>query len=139
AARRTRCDDLSLPPSASRGQSGASAQAGHRDARGPDRPGGRRFRGCARSGGRSGPPGVARSGGGMSLFEKLGQVGGMLRNLPKLKEELERTQQRLGQLTAEGDAGAGMVKVRVSGRMEVLGCSLSEDAMKLNDREMLED
>jgi DNA-binding YbaB/EbfC family protein len=75
----------------------------------------------------------------MSWFEKLGQFGGMLRNLPKLKEELEKTQQRLGQLTVEGDAGAGMVKVRVSGRIEVLSCSLSEEAMKLNDREMLED
>jgi len=73
------------------------------------------------------------------MFEKLGQFASMLRNLPKMKEEIERTQQRLGQLTAEGDAGGGMVKVRVNGRMEVLGCSLSEEAMKLNDREMLED
>src|SRR5438552_19091831 len=73
------------------------------------------------------------------MFEKLSQVASLLRNPSKIKEEIERTQQRLGQLTAEGDAGAGMVKVRVSGRMEVLGCSLSEEAMKLNDREMLED
>jgi DNA-binding YbaB/EbfC family protein len=73
------------------------------------------------------------------MFEKLGQFASMLRNLPKMKEEIERTQQRLGQVTAEGDAGGGMVKVRVSGRMEVLGCSLSDEAMKLNDREMLED
>src|SRR6516162_3714997 len=73
------------------------------------------------------------------LFDKLSSIASMLRNLPKMKEEIERTQQRLGQLTAEGDAGGGMVKVRVNGRMEVLGCSLSEEAMKLNDREMLED
>ena len=73
------------------------------------------------------------------MFEKLSAFAGMIRNLPKMKEELERTQQRLGQLTAEGDAGAGMVKVRANGRMEILGCSISEDAMKLNDREMLED
>jgi nucleoid-associated protein EbfC len=73
------------------------------------------------------------------MFEKLSAFAGMIRNLPKMKEELERTQQRLGQLTAEGDAGAGMVKVRANGRMEILGCSISEDAMKLNDREMLEE
>jgi DNA-binding YbaB/EbfC family protein len=73
------------------------------------------------------------------MFEKLSAFAGMIRNLPKMKEELERTQQRLGQLTAEGDAGAGMVKVRANGRMEILGCSISDDAMKLNDREMLED
>jgi DNA-binding YbaB/EbfC family protein len=73
------------------------------------------------------------------MFEKLGQFAGLLRNLPKMKEEIERTQQRLGQLTAEGDAGGGMVKVRVNGRMEVLSCTLSEEAVRLNDREMLEE
>src|SRR5438552_7330004 len=73
------------------------------------------------------------------MFEKLSQVASLLRNPSKIKEEIERTQQRLGQLTAEGDAGGGMVKVRVNGKMEVLGCTLSEEALKLNDGELLED
>jgi DNA-binding YbaB/EbfC family protein len=73
------------------------------------------------------------------MLEKLGQLASFVRNFPKLKEEIEKTQQRLGQLTAEGDAGGGMVKVRVNGRFEVLSCSLSEEALRLNDREMLED
>jgi hypothetical protein len=63
----------------------------------------------------------------------------MLRHLPRLKEEVEKLQQRLAQLTAEGDAGGGMVRVRVNGKMEVLACTLSEDALRLGDREMLED
>ena len=73
------------------------------------------------------------------MFKELGQIAGLMRHLPKIKEEMERLQQRLGQLTAEGDAGAGMVKIRVNGRMEVLACQLSEEALKLGDREMLED
>jgi DNA-binding YbaB/EbfC family protein len=73
------------------------------------------------------------------MFKGMGQFAGLMRNLPKLKEEMEQLQQRLGQITAEGDAGAGMVKVRVNGRMELIGVSLGEDALKLNDREMLED
>src|SRR5260370_10493584 len=73
------------------------------------------------------------------LFDKIGQFAGLLRNLPKMKEEIERTQQRLGQLTAEGDAGGGMIKMKVNGKMEVLSCSLSDEAVKLNDREMLEE
>ena len=73
------------------------------------------------------------------MFEKIRQFAGMLQNLPKMKEEIARAQQRLGQLTAEGDAGGGMVKVRVNGRMEMLNCSISEEATKLNDREMLEE
>jgi len=73
------------------------------------------------------------------MFEKISQFAGLLRNLPKMKDEIERARQRLGQLTTEGDAGGGMVKVRVNGRMEVLNCSISEEAIKLNDREMLEE
>jgi DNA-binding YbaB/EbfC family protein len=72
-------------------------------------------------------------------FKQLGQMAGLLQQLPKIKEEMERLQQRLGQLVAEGDAGAGMVKVRVNGKMEVLSCSISEEVFRLNDREMLED
>jgi DNA-binding YbaB/EbfC family protein len=73
------------------------------------------------------------------LFKGLGQFATLARQLPRIKEEMGKLQQRLGQLVAEGDAGAGMVKVKVNGRMEVLGFTLGEEALKLNDREMLED
>jgi DNA-binding YbaB/EbfC family protein len=72
-------------------------------------------------------------------IKELGQLAGLVRQLPKLKEEMERFQQRLGQITAEGDAGAGLVKARVNGKMELLNCTLSDEALRLNDREMLED
>src|SRR5438552_10182115 len=73
------------------------------------------------------------------MFKGLGQLASLLQNLPRIKAEVEGLQQRLGQLTAEGDAGGGMVKVRVNGKMEVLSCTLSEEALKLNDGELLED
>ena len=73
------------------------------------------------------------------MFKGIGQLAGMLGNLPKIREEMEKLQQRLPQLVAEGDAGAGMVKVRVNGKMEMVGCTLTDDAMKGGDREMLED
>jgi DNA-binding YbaB/EbfC family protein len=73
------------------------------------------------------------------LFKGVGQLASLWKNLPRLREEMERFQQHLGQVVAEGDAGAGMVKVRVNGRMEVLGCRLSEDAFRPQDRELLED
>jgi DNA-binding YbaB/EbfC family protein len=69
----------------------------------------------------------------------LGQVASLLKNMPKIKEEMERLQQRIAQITAEGDAGGGMVKAKVNGRLELLSCMISEEAIKLNDREMLED
>ena len=73
------------------------------------------------------------------MFKNLGQMGSVLRNLPKLREEMEQMQQRLAQITAEGDAGAGMVKVTVNGKMELVRVTLGDDALKSGDREMLED
>jgi len=73
------------------------------------------------------------------MFRGMGQLGSLMRNLPKIREEMEKFQQRLGQITAEGDAGAGMVKVRVNGRMEIQSFSVSDELLKMNDREMLED
>lgn len=73
------------------------------------------------------------------MFKDMGQLAGLMKQLPRIKEEMERLQQRVGQLVAEGDAGGGMVRVRVNGKMEVLACTISEDAMKTGDRELLED
>jgi len=73
------------------------------------------------------------------MFKEMGQFLGMMRNLPKIKEEMDRLQQNLGQLTAEGDAGAGMVRVRINGRMEILGVRIGEELLKPEEREMVED
>jgi DNA-binding YbaB/EbfC family protein len=61
----------------------------------------------------------------------------MFRNLPKMREEMQKMQERLGSIVVEGDAGGGMVKVKANGKMELLSCVLTEDALK--DRELLED
>jgi DNA-binding YbaB/EbfC family protein len=73
------------------------------------------------------------------MFGQMGQILGLMRNLPKIKEELEKLQAKTAQLTAEADAGGGMVKAKVNGNMEVLRCEVSEELLKMNDREMLED
>jgi DNA-binding YbaB/EbfC family protein len=73
------------------------------------------------------------------MFKEFGQLASLMKNLPKIREQMEDLQQRLGQINVEGTAGAGMVTFRVNGRMEVIGCTISEEAMKLNDKEMLED
>jgi DNA-binding YbaB/EbfC family protein len=73
------------------------------------------------------------------MFEKLGQMFSMLKNLPKMREEMQKLQARLGQITAEGDAGGGMVKAKVNGQMEVVSCSISDELLRGNDKELLED
>ncbi|HYV38830.1 MAG TPA: YbaB/EbfC family nucleoid-associated protein [Gemmataceae bacterium] len=73
------------------------------------------------------------------MFGQLGQLAGMLKNLPKIREEMDKLQGSIARITAEGDAGGGMVKVKVNGHMEVLRCEISDELMKMNDREMLEE
>jgi DNA-binding YbaB/EbfC family protein len=75
----------------------------------------------------------------MNPFKGLGTLASLLSNPQRIRDEMEQLQQRVSQITAEGDAGAGMVKVRVNGKMEVLSVALGEEALKGGDREMLED
>jgi DNA-binding YbaB/EbfC family protein len=72
------------------------------------------------------------------MFKELQQMMGLMKMAPKIKEEMDRLQERLAQISAEGDAGAGMVKVRVNGKNELIACSISEEA-KAGDREVLEE
>ena len=73
------------------------------------------------------------------MFDKLGQMMGLLKNMPKLQAAMAEMQQKVGQISADGNAGAGMVVVTVNGRMEVTKCVISDDALKLNDKDMLAD
>lgn len=73
------------------------------------------------------------------MFKELGAMMSLLRNGGKIQEEMKKFQEQLGAIAAEGSAGAGYVTVKANGRNEVVAVRISEDAMKLNDREMLED
>lgn len=73
------------------------------------------------------------------MFKGLGAMMSLLGNQGKIQEEIQKFQAQVGQITAEASSGAGYVTVKVNGKMEVLSVRISEEAMKLNDREMLED
>ena len=73
------------------------------------------------------------------MFKELGQMANLMKQLPRIREEAQRLQERVSQIVAEGDAGAGMVKATVNGHLEVLRVTLNDEIMKMNDKEMLED
>jgi len=73
------------------------------------------------------------------MFEGMGQLANIIKALPRIRAQAAQLQERVAKISVEGDAGAGMVKVKINGRMELTACTLSDEAMKLNDREMLED
>lgn len=73
------------------------------------------------------------------MFKELGAMMGLLKNQGKIQEEVKKFQAQVAGITAEASAGAGYVTVKVNGKFEIVSVKISEEAMKLNDREMLED
>ncbi|MCH7399644.1 YbaB/EbfC family nucleoid-associated protein [Belliella sp. DSM 107340] len=60
----------------------------------------------------------------------------------KVKEaqvKIKETQAQLVHLTAEGEAGAGMVKVVVNGHRKVVSIDMDESLINPSEREMLSD
>jgi DNA-binding YbaB/EbfC family protein len=73
------------------------------------------------------------------MFKGIGNLMSLLSNQGKIQEEVQKFQASVGNITAEASSGAGYVTVKVNGRMEVLSVRISDEALKLGDREMLED
>jgi nucleoid-associated protein EbfC len=71
------------------------------------------------------------------MFGEMGQLMGLMKNVGKMKEEVENLRARIGRIEVDGEAGAGMVKVRMTGNMEMQKITISDEALK--DRELLED
>ena len=51
-------------------------------------------------------------------------------NLDNLREQVDNLQDRLKQVHATGESGAGMVKVTINGNYKCTGVSLDDDVMK---------
>ncbi len=73
------------------------------------------------------------------MFEKFGQMMNLLGNKGKIQDEIQKFQAQVGTITAEATSGAGYVTVKANGRMEIQSVRIADEALKLNDREMLED
>lgn len=73
------------------------------------------------------------------MFKEFGAMMNLLGNKGKMQEEMGKYQAAVAAITTEGTSGGGMVTVKVNGKMEVLAVKIGDEAMKLNDREVLED
>lgn len=63
----------------------------------------------------------------------------MLGKVKEIQVKLQEAQNNLGNVTAEGEAGAGMVKAVVNGKKQLLKLEIDKDLMKPEDIEMLQD
>lgn len=69
------------------------------------------------------------------MFDFMGMMGKVKEAQAKIKE----AQAKLVFLTAEGESGAGMVKVVVNGERKVLTIQMDESLLTPQDKEMLSD
>ena len=63
----------------------------------------------------------------------------MLRQVQKMQADMAAAQEQLKNETVEASAGGGMVKVVVSGDLEVKSITISADAIDPDDPELLQD
>jgi DNA-binding YbaB/EbfC family protein len=66
-------------------------------------------------------------------------MANLMKQAQKMQENLQKAQDELENITVEGSAGGGMVKVKANCKMQILSVSVEEEVYKENDKEMLED
>ena len=67
-----------------------------------------------------------------------GQLAGLMKQAQQMQENLKKAQEEIAGMEVEGQAGAGMVKIVMTGRHDVKRVSIDPSLMS-DDKEMLED
>ena len=57
----------------------------------------------------------------------------------EMQAKLQEAQENLGNITAEGESGGGMVKAVANGKKQVVSISIDPDLIKPDDKEFLQD
>ncbi len=65
--------------------------------------------------------------------------GGLLEKAREIQQRIAEAQARLGERTATGESGGGMVRVKVNGRQEVLAVEIDPEVIDREEKEMLQD
>ncbi|MCX7815533.1 MAG: YbaB/EbfC family nucleoid-associated protein [Tepidimonas ignava] len=71
------------------------------------------------------------------MFNK-GQLAGLMKQAQAMQDNLKRAQEEIAQLEVTGEAGAGLVKVTMTGKHDVKRVSI-DASLLADDKEMLED
>ena len=68
-----------------------------------------------------------------------GGFGNLLEKAREIQQRIAETQAKLGDETATGESGGGMVRVTVNGRQEVLSVEIEPLVIDPGERDMLQD
>jgi nucleoid-associated protein EbfC len=63
----------------------------------------------------------------------------IMRQAQQMQQRLQEAQERMEQITAEGASGAGMVKVTLKGKGELVSLTIDPSIINPSDKEIIED
>lgn len=66
-------------------------------------------------------------------------MNSMMGKIQEAQQKLKEAQDSLVNISAEGEAGAGMVKATVNGKKQIISVSFDDSLMTEKDKEMLQD
>ena len=64
---------------------------------------------------------------------------GMLKQVQKMQDEMQKVQSRLGELTVSEEAGGGMIKATSNGNKEIISIEIDPQVINPSEKEILED
>ena len=70
------------------------------------------------------------------MFDQ-GQIAGMMKKAQEMQNNLQKAQEEIARLEVNGESGAGMVKVVMTGKHDLKKVTI--DPSLMDDKEMLED
>lgn len=71
----------------------------------------------------------------MSMFDMMGMMG----KVKEMQSRMQEAQEKLADITAEGESGGGMVKVVVNGKKELVMVEIEPVLLKPEDAKMVQD
>ena len=77
--------------------------------------------------------------GGLGGLGQLGNFAGLLKHAQTIPGRLDRVKSRLGEIRETGTAGGGMVTVEVTGRQQVVACTIEPQLITDGDAEVIQD
>lgn len=63
----------------------------------------------------------------------------MMEKVKEVQEKMKAAQENLSSVTTTGESGAGLVKVVVNGKKQVVDLEIDQELMKPDDKEMMQD
>lgn len=70
------------------------------------------------------------------MFDK-GQIAGLMKKAQEMQANMQKAQEEIAKLEVDGESGAGMVKVVMTGKHDIKKVTIDPSIM--DDKEMLED